>query len=339
MPGHDIIVIGASAGGVEALAELVRGLPSDLPAAVFTAVHFSPHATSVLPKILSRAGSLTAAHPQDKETIRPGHIYVAPPDFHLLVASGFVRVVRGPKENNVRPAVDPLFRTAARVYGPRVVGVVLTGMLGDGAAGLWAVKARGGVAVVQDPNDAVFPDMPRNAIEYVEVDHVLPLSDIASLLTRLAHEPVAEDAVAPASDEMQHESDIAEVDMAAIENNDKPGTPSGFGCPECGGVLWELHDGALLRFRCRVGHAYSADSLLEVQSNGLEEALWSALRALEENASLARRLEEKARQRNHDLTAANFERRAQATEHHAATIRQLLLKSETATPVNGPHVS
>lgn len=328
MSGHDIIVIGASAGGVEALTELVRGLPSDLPAAVFAVVHFSPYATSVLPKILSRAGSLPAAHPQDREPIQPGHIYVAPPNFHLLVARGFVRVVRGPKENNVRPAVDPLFRTAARSYGPRVVGVVLTGMLGDGAAGLWAVKARGGITVVQDPNDAVFPDMPRNAMAYVEVDHILALSGMASLLTRLVHEPVAEETVAPVSDDMQQESDIAEIDMAAIENEEKPGTPSVFGCPECGGVLRELQDGELLRFRCRVGHAYSADSLLEVQSNGLEDALWSALRALEENAALARRLGKKARQHNNSLTAMNFEQRAQTAEHRAATIRQVLLKSE-----------
>jgi len=266
-------------------------------------------------------------------------LYVAPPNFHLLVARGFVRIVRGPKENNMRPAVDPLFRTAARTYGPRVVGVVLTGMLGDGTAGLLAVKARGGVAVVQDPDSAVFPDMPRNAIEYVEVDHVLPLSGIAPLLTRLAHEPVAERAAAPVSDDLQHESDIAEVDMAAIENEDKPGTPSVFGCPECGGVLWELDDGNLLRFRCRVGHAYSADSLLEVQANGLEEALWSALRALEENASLARRLAEKAHDRTHKLTAANFEQRAQTAEQHAAAIRQVLLKGETAPSAETPKIS
>jgi two-component system chemotaxis response regulator CheB len=197
LPGHDIIVIGASSGGIESLIEVVAGLPQDLSAAIFVVLHVSPQSKSELPAILSRAGPLPAAHAKDDETIAPGRIYVAPPDLHLLLNSERVRLVRGPKENNTRPAVDPLFRSAALAFGPRVVGVVLSGSLDDGTAGLIAVKKRGGVAIVQDPADAVFPDMPRNAMEAVDVDHCLPKSEIAAVLARLSREPAKKE-VAPA---------------------------------------------------------------------------------------------------------------------------------------------
>ena len=177
MSGHDMITIGASAGGVEALTELVRGLPVDLPASVFVSLHVPPHGTSMLPQILSRRGPLPAHHARDGEPIEPGRIYVAPPDLHLLIHQGVVRLSRGPRENGFRPAIDPLFRTAARWHGPRVVGVILSGTLDDGTAGLLAIKERGGFAVVQDPDDALFPGMPRNAMDVVHVDHVLPASE------------------------------------------------------------------------------------------------------------------------------------------------------------------
>jgi two-component system chemotaxis response regulator CheB len=273
---------------------------------------------------------LPAAHATDGEQLLPGRIYIAPPDYHLLVHSGFVRTVRGPKENHCRPAIDPLFRSAARVYGPRVVGVVLSGSLSDGAAGLSVVKGRGGVTVVQDPADASFPDMPRAAMLYVKIDHVLPLPDIVSLLVRLAYEPVPEQGVTPVSNTMEKETDLAEFDLETIENQEKPGTPSAFACPECGGTLWELQDGELLRFRCRTGHAYSAESLLATQVETLEAALWSALRALEENAALARRMAARAYKHNRDLAAANFEERARMVEQQAALVRQVLLHDKTA---------
>src|ERR1041385_310718 len=169
MPTHDIIVIGASSGGIESLMGVVKELPRNLPASVFVVLHIPANSPILLPKILSHAGALSAHHPNDKEPIQPGRIYVAPPDHHLLVAHGYVRVIRGPKENNHRPAIDPLFRTAARTYGPRVVGVILSGALDDGSAGLLAVKERDGVAIVQDPKDALFPAMPQNAMEAVDV--------------------------------------------------------------------------------------------------------------------------------------------------------------------------
>ncbi len=332
MPGHDIIVLGASAGGVEVLSQLVRDLSADLPAALFIVLHFPAHGTSVLPKILSRAGVLPANHAQDGTKIQPGHIYVAPPDYHLLVKRGYINLVRGPKENSHRPAIDPLFRTAARAYGRRVVGVILSGTLDDGTAGLAVVKRQGGVTLVQDPEDALYSGMPTSAIANVEVDHILPLAKMGDALVRLAHEPVAagENFV---SDDMAMEADLVQLDLDALQQDERPGTPSGFACPECGGALWELPADGLLRFRCRVGHALSAESLLAEQSEAVEAALWSALRALEESTTLTRRLIERSHRFNHFLTAQRYEERLRESEQSAALLRQLLLKGEVASTV------
>lgn len=294
MPGHDMIVIGASAGGVEALMMVVRGLPRDLPAALFVVLHTPPSGESALPQILSHAGPLPVAHPRDGDPIEHGRIYVAPPDYHLLIERDRIRLVRGPRENRYRPAVDPLFRSAARAYGPRVIAVVLSGMLDDGAAGIAAVHARGGIGIVQDPNDALFPSMPTSAMRYDTPQHVAPARDIGPLLARLAREPTRT-AEKEVPEVMEKETEIAEMKMGALNDPDKPGTPSVFGCPECGGVLWEMRDGPMLRYRCRVGHAYTADSLLSEQSTHLEAALWAALRGLEEKASLVHRLADRTR--------------------------------------------
>jgi two-component system, chemotaxis family, protein-glutamate methylesterase/glutaminase len=334
MPGHDIIVMGASSGGIETFIEIVSELPRDLPAAIFAVLHVSPRGTTKFPQILTRAGPLTAAHALDKEPIRPGRIYVAPPDFHVLVRRGMIRIVRGPKENNARPAIDATFRTAARNYGPRVIGVVLSGALDDGTAGLAAIKERGGITVVQDPDDALFPDMPRNAMEAVKVDYCLPAREIAPLLVRLALEPVKEEAAPPVPEEMQKESEIEAMDMGTIEDEEKPGTPSVFGCPECGGVLWELQDGELLRFRCRVGHAFGSEGLLSAQTEALDTALWSAFRALEENAALCWRLAKQARKNQRTKSAKIFEQRAEAAEQQAGAIRRVLLTEKNENPVD-----
>ncbi|MBV9850942.1 MAG: chemotaxis protein CheB [Armatimonadetes bacterium] len=321
--GHDIIVIGASAGGVEALAALAQGLPADLPAAVFVVLHVPAFAPSVLPAILSRKGPMPARHPSDGESIRPGHIYVAPPDHHLLVEAGRVGLSRGPTENGHRPAVDVLFRTAARAYGPRVIGVVLSGALDDGTAGLQAVKMRGGLAVVQDPEEALFSSMPRSALENVAVDQILTLAALGPALADLARTPAPAESEYPMPDRIQTESEIAEMDMAAIESR-RDGTPSEFTCPDCHGSLWEVQEGELVRYRCRVGHAYSPDSLLASQVEGLEAALWIALRALEESAAMARRMGERAGQRGHVLLAVRFGQQAEDAHQRAAIIRQAL---------------
>lgn len=335
MPGRDIIVIGASAGGVEALSQLLSLLSADIPAAIFVVLHIPSEGYSVLPKILNRAiakrqkqSSPKAFHPQDGEQIEYGKIYVAPPDRHLLVKRGSITLARGPKENGHRPAVDPLFRTAARVYGQRVVGVVLSGTLDDGTAGLMAVKQRDGVAIVQDPEEAMYSGMPRSAIENVEVDRILPVTEMAALLVELANQPVVTETTT-VSDDMEMEADMAELELNAMQNPDRPGTPSPYACPDCGGVLWELDEGRLMRFRCRTGHAYSTDSLLAAQSESLEDALWSALRALEEKAALTERLRNRARDRQQTYSARRFEEQARAAHQQATLVRQLILKSDS----------
>jgi two-component system chemotaxis response regulator CheB len=333
---YNIIVVGASAGGVEALTYLVKNLPPDLNAAVIIVLHVSSNGTSVLPKILSRASNLPVSHAQDGEAIVHGWIYVAPPDYHLLVEPGYLRLTRGPKENRHRPAIDTLFRTAARTYEQRVIAVLLTGMLDDGTAGLIAVKMRGGVAIVQNPDDAMYPDMPRNAIENVEnIDHILPLSDIPSTLVALVNRPMEVEPEESVPSKMEFESKIAQLNLEAVENeSDRPGKPSTFGCPDCGGILWELEEGNLLRFRCRTGHAFSAGTLLATQSDKLEDALWIAFRALEEKASLSHRMASRMEARNQTLAAERFKEEAHSAWQRSAIIRDVLLKVDANTNVD-----
>jgi two-component system, chemotaxis family, protein-glutamate methylesterase/glutaminase len=331
VPGHDIIVIGTSAGGVEALTSLARELPADLPAALFVVLHIPAQNRSVLASILDRAGPLEAVQASDRAPVQHGRIYVASPDHHLIVERGHIRIVRGPRENRHRPAIDPLFRTAARAYGPRVVGVVLTGSLDDGTAGLLAIKERGGVTVVQDPSDALYPGMPRSALEHVEIDHCLLLRDLAPLLVRLAHQPAPDEQAYPVPHDMEMESLIVELDANTLQGEHRPGAPSALSCPECGGVLWELHDGKLTRFRCRVGHAFSLESMLIEQNEALDEALWIALKTLEEKAVLSRRIAEQARERQNELVAERFDARVKDIEQRATVIREVLTRDEVVT--------
>ena len=327
MAERNIIVIGCSVGGVEALQRLVAPLPRDLPAAVFVVLHLAPQSTSVLPEILTRAGSLKALHPRDGESIRSNRIYVAPPDNHLLIEDGRVRVMRGPKENRHRPAIDPLFRSAARWYGPRVIGVVLTGSLDDGTAGLLAIKKRRGIAIVQDPADAFCGDMPRSAIETVAVDYVEPVDRIPGLLEELTSVAVAENGAGKSS-RLKKETEIAELNMDAIEDENRPGIPSPFACPECGGVLWEMDGEEMLRFRCRVGHAYTATSLGVEQAEAVEGALWAAMRALEEGASLARRMAENAAKGQRARLEERYRERAESKMQQAEVLRKLIVESK-----------
>ncbi|HEU4565834.1 MAG TPA: chemotaxis protein CheB [Gemmatimonadaceae bacterium] len=322
MAGHDIIVIGASAGGVEALRALVRFLPADLPAALFVVLHVPADAPSVLPRLLARAGPLPASHARDGEPIAHGHIYVAPPNCHMLVKRGRIALSSGPRENGHRPAVDPLFRSAAAAFGPRVVGVVLSGNLDDGTAGLQAIKRQGGTALVQDPEEAHYVGMPTSAIGNVAVDEVLPIQKLAAELVRLAAEPVPEDRPL-VTEEMEEELDVVEI-IEQPPGDDPPGRASGFTCPECHGALFELRDGVLVRYRCRVGHAFGIDALAAEQARYLETALWTALRALEESAEFARRMAERYERSGAEERAARYVARAQEVEARAELIRDLL---------------
>jgi two-component system, chemotaxis family, protein-glutamate methylesterase/glutaminase len=317
MPTRDIIVVGASAGGVETLVDLVQGLPADLPASVFVVLHVRASRPTALADVLQRRSGLGATDAADGEPIRPGRIYVAPADNHLLVKRGFVRVVHGPKENGRRPAVDPLFRTAARAYGQRVIGVVLSGSLDDGTAGLRAVKRAGGVAIVQDPDDAIFPDMPRSAIENVAVDEVVPLAKMPALLARLARDEVAAKEGADVLDGL--EPDITELSAYAPN-----GPPSVFSCPECGGALWENDGGGVLTYRCHAGHGYSEQALLGSHDAAVEAALATALRVLQERSMLARRMAARASERGRSTSVELFESQAAEAEARASVLRHVL---------------
>jgi two-component system chemotaxis response regulator CheB len=332
MPGHDLILLGASAGGVEAVSAVVAGLPADLDAAVCVVIHLRPDASSRLPEILARVGVLPVVAARNGMDLQPGVVHVGVPDMHMLIEAdeeddqGRVRLVRGPRENRTRPAVDPLFRSAALALGPRVIAVVLSGALDDGTAGLWAVKDRGGIAVAQDPDDAAVPSMPASAIAEVAVDHVAPAHDLGPLLARLAHQPVPAQPppARQAADELEREVGISAIDEASHARSERYGQPSRFTCPDCGGVLWELASEGPLRFRCEVGHAHSPATLAETQTEAAEAAMWSALRALEDKAELARRRSVGANERGLRAQTALFTAEEQAAQQHAAAIRAVL---------------
>ncbi|HZG40817.1 MAG TPA: chemotaxis protein CheB, partial [Nodosilinea sp.] len=327
-----IVVIGASAGGVEALNQLVEQLPPRLSAAIFVALHFPAGSASFLPEILSRARTLPAVHPQNGEKIQPGRIYVAPPDYHLLIRPDTIELSRGPKENGYRPAIDTMFRSAAQAHGPSVVGVVLTGMLDDGTWGLKAIKSQGGVALAQDPEEAMFRSMPDNAIAHVDIDQVLPLNALANRIVDLVADTFVADTVEnlPMTDNRpETEGEVLAQEKASAEQGKRPNAASPITCPDCGGVLWELQDSSnILRFRCHIGHAYSLDSLMTEQGATLERALWTAVRAIEEKAALSRRLTAFAQEQNRPKSAEQFSKRAAEAEQNSRLIRQLILNQQ-----------
>jgi two-component system chemotaxis response regulator CheB len=326
MAVRDIIVIGASAGGGETLAQVVHGLPAGFPASVFVVCHFPPGGRSILPQILSRSGPLLATHAADGEPFHPGHIYVAPPDHHLLLGpDGQVRVTRGPRENHHRPAIDPLFRTAAHHFGPRVIGVILSGALYDGTAGLLAVRGAGGVAVVQNPNDALVAAMPQNATEIAGADYIVPAAGIATRLVELVCGSAPQNPGGQPMDPIERMPDVVDKDMDRQAHNERRGEVSTFTCPECGGSLWQMDDDGLVRFRCHVGHVYNGESLLAEQSETLEAALWTAVRTFREKAVLGRQLAAQERQRGNEPAAARFEEHgAQAAEYADLILKHVL---------------
>jgi two-component system, chemotaxis family, protein-glutamate methylesterase/glutaminase len=323
---HDLIVVGASAGGVEALRRLVASLPETLPAAMLVVLHVPSNAHSVLPSILGRAGRLPVRHASSGEPIEPGVVYVAPPDFHLLVEDSKIDLIRGPSENGHRPAIDPLFRSAAASYGSRVIGVVLSGVLDDGTAGLLAITQAGGLTVVQDPSDALYSAMPRSAIENVPVDVVAPVDEIGDVLLRLVGHPRPAREEAPGPNGAPG-PDVTKRALRGDGAYEVPGRPSRFTCPDCGGSLWETVEGEA-KFRCRVGHSWTSLGLLERQSGTLEQALWTALRALAERADLARRLRDDAERRRHRHAHRLFEEQLNELEHSADLIRHVLQRPE-----------
>ncbi len=336
MAKRNIIVIGASAGGFEALKKLVAVLPSDLEASLFIVWHMSPDVRGVLPQVLNRAETLHAAHAVDSESIEPNRIYVAPPDHHLLVERGRVRVTRGPKENRFRPAVDPLFRSAAYAYGSQVIGVILSGALDDGTAGLWTIKHQGGLAIIQDPNDAEVPSMPENAMRAVTADYVVPVSEMADLLVRLSNEEAAETSEIDMKkdDKTEMEIRVAAQDNALEMGINKFGELSPFTCPDCHGVLFLLKDGNRSRFRCHTGHGFSSDSLLATLTENIEESLWNAVRGVQESVMLLNHLGDHFAEINQTKVAALYFKKAKEAEQRAESVRQVVMQHEQLSKDN-----
>lgn len=321
---RDIIVIGGSAGGVEAASEIIRGLPADLPAAVFLVIHRAPEGPHLLPEILDAVGSLPVVTATEGERFVRGRIYVPPLDRHVLIEGNHLHVRRGPLENRTRPAIDPLFRSAAASCSTRVIGVVLSGMLDDGAAGLLAIKCCGGLAVVQDPQDAFCPSMPNSALAHVAVDHVLPAADIASLLTELAVTPAPSAVKVP--EEIRLEARIAGEELFIMPDHTRLGSPSPLTCPECDGSMQEIRENGIVRYRCHTGHGFTLETLGQAVSEAWERTLYGGMRAQQQHAMVVRRLAEENRRQGNETAAAAYERRARDYEEGAMIIRQILAR-------------
>lgn len=301
MPTHrrDIVVIGASAGGWPALQQLCGALPANLAAAVFIVFHVHSSSPGVLAQTLDQVGPLPASAGTNGGKIEPGHIYVAPPDRHMLLTPRGIALADGPRENRFRPAIDPLFRSAARSFANRVVGVILTGALDDGTEGLMYIKRAGGVTIVQDPGEASVAEMPENAIEHVGPDHVLQLEQIASLIVELTQTDAPNVAAQEVTSTMADSSDI-DNDLRPKEIS---GPPTAISCPECNGAIWKTEEGNLTRYQCHVGHIYTEQAMVDAKSEELEIALWTALRALKEAITMYRTVAERARAGGRNLSA------------------------------------
>lgn len=322
-PELPLVGIGASAGGIEPLLQIVRGLPADFPGCLLVVVHGPARGPSALPAILGRAGVLPAQHATDGKRLAASRIFVAPPDHHLTVEGAVLRVRRGPMINRSRPAIDPLFQSMALREGP-MTAVLLSGANDDGAAGLAAVATAGGHTIVQDPNEALYAPMPEAALRRVPHSHRLSAARIADAILAGLSSPPSAKAPPATADRLRKEMIMTELDRPAVTSEELDGDPSVFGCPACGGILFELSEGKDFRFRCRVGHAYSPETLLESQGGSVEDALWIALRALDEQASLARRLAKQAKSGGQPEAGKRFAAQATTAEGHADVVRQVL---------------
>ncbi|MEZ0484743.1 chemotaxis protein CheB [Fibrella aquatica] len=355
MSKRDIVVIGSSAGGVYALQELVGRLPDTFSGSIFIVQHVAAYARSLLPAILSRCGPLNVRHPHDGEAIRAGHIYIAPPDHHLLIEQcgtngdnhvdeegciGHVLVRKGPKENRFRPSIDALFRSAAYSFGPRVIGVVLTGLLNDGTSGMWTIKRLGGIGIVQEPDDALYASMPESVLEYVEVDHVLPLAKIPMLISELTQEVLPEiviDKLTNVPDPTDVDNELnrikTEVDVAAQARAFDRGilsvgelTP--LTCPECSGTLVSFREGQLIRYRCHTGHSYTASTLLADVTKAIEDTMWQSIRGLEESIMLLNQAAEQLADGGQIEAAQQYRIHSAKALERAHRIRELIYQND-----------
>lgn len=317
---RDIVVVGGSAGALEALHSLLQQLPRNLPASVFVVLHMG--STSYLPRILQQKTALPVIAAESGAFVERGKVYVAVPGVHLLLHDNHILLRRGPRENLSRPAIDPLFRAAAATYGSRVIGVLLSGALSDGTAGLRAIKRCGGLTVVQQPEDAIVPSMPRSALRYVDVDYVRPAGEMGALLGGLVREPAGPPLPVPM--DVRLEAAIAAQELVDMRVDEMLGKASHFTCPECHGALWEIEDGTMLRFRCHVGHAFTADAVLTAQGEEIDKLLGTLQRSHQERAALARRMADRERAGERHNLADQFEKRAREYEEDAQLVLELM---------------
>lgn len=318
-----VVLIGASAGGIEPLVAVVERLPADLQASVLVVVHIPPDAESHLPEILQRRSQMRVRHALDGEPLRPGRIFVAPPDRHLMVEDGVVRVTRGPRQNRHRPAIDALLRTAAQAHGPDVVAVIMSGAGGDGVAGALVVANRGGRVIVQDPAEAMFETMPRNVLATVPGAEMVPSHEIAAAVGAAFEERASAWEREPLRGPLRVRRETS-MDQPSSPSPIQPGRSS-YSCPDCGGVLEEIIDEGPLRFQCRVGHVFYAEELATAQWTTLEDALWSAVRGMEENAELSTRLARTAEERGATTSAERHRDRGSELLTQSKVIREFLL--------------
>ncbi len=327
MPDHgcDIVVVGASAGGVEALMRFARAAPADFSAPVLVVLHVPASGPSVLPQILERAGRLGAVHAEDGMELDGAGFYIAPPDRHMRIEGTRIQLDPGPRENGHRPAIDPLFRSAADSFGERAAGVILSGTLDDGTVGLFCIKEAGGTALAQDPLDALYPAMPANAIAYARPDYILPIEELVDTLVRLTASPPGR-----AGKEISVINDQAPDPSAEAA---QPGELAPFACPDCGGTLWERSEGETVSYWCRVGHAFTLNSLVARHDEALERTLWAACRALEERAAMSRRVARRLDERGRSESGGRFERRATVAAGQAADLKRLLDEVEASPDI------
>lgn len=326
MPNRDVIVIGGSAGALPVLKQLFSRLTPALPAVVLVVVHVPASSRSALPTILERSGRMSVRHAQDGQPLRVGHAFIAPPDRHLIVRDGHLRLTTGPRENGHRPAIDPLFRSAARCYGDRVVGVVISGALDDGCAGMLAIKLGGGWLIAQDPASADYSGIPSAVIEQVGVHDVVQASHLAALLEQRAaeHVPGRKRKETDIEDVPMPEQTDVEQDPELDAHKGEHRAASGFTCPDCHGALWEVAGDDLVRYRCRVGHAFTGASLAAAQDDAVEEAMWGAYRALEESVEMFRRLRTRAQAYGPAAAAERYDERIASALARARVIRRAL---------------
>lgn len=324
---RNIVVIGASAGGVEAIGQLVRNIPADARMAVFVVQHIPAYSKSNLDRVIGTYTERRVKKAEDGETIEADTIYVARADRHLLLEEGKVIVSKGPRENRFRPAVDTLFRSAAYAYSSRVIGVILSGALNDGTSGMWSIKRAGGTTVVQDPEEAMFPDMPLGVMQYTEVDHTLPAQEIGALLGKIARTPIhASESPAGLTEDklLSIEIEIAKgrngLNMGILEQ----GTPSPLACPECHGALTQFNEGNLLRYRCHTGHAHTAESLLASIKDNVEKSMWEVMRGMEESHILLQRMAEIMSATGKRDTALAFAEEARIIQQRATEVQRVI---------------